>query len=420
MKLLDYIKGNRKGKAAHRTELEAMNDPFLAEALEGFDAVDGRHDEVIARLQGRVTARAAARPKRRLRYWGVAAVVVLFLGLGGVYLGLMRNRPDVLPEVLAEVQSEAPKAASDSTAVIAQAEETRSRAVELEQAAPEAPVLREQEQVTADILNIVQNDEKIVVDETAFADFDAEPEVMMAPAPVAAKEEAVEEDIPYRIAPSVSQATKAEVRVQASRSAGGTNSITGRVVDEHGEPLIGVAVAVKGTSNGAISDMNGAFRIDNVEGTPELVASYLGYEPAQIADYRLDNPVTIAMNEDKQTLEEVVVIGYGTARKRDSQASAEALQGQVAGVELNRQADLPPQPVDGFDSFREYVKRHRIAQAASGRVVLEFRINRRGRPQNIRVKEGLSEEADREAVRLLEGGPDWMPVGQTATVNVDF
>ena len=59
MKFLDYIQGVRRGKGAHRIEHEAMNDPFLSAAIEGYDSVAGNHAERIARMQASVLARTA-------------------------------------------------------------------------------------------------------------------------------------------------------------------------------------------------------------------------------------------------------------------------------------------------------------------------------------------------------------------------
>ena len=65
MKLIDYITGNRKGREARRIEREAMDDPFLHDALEGYDAVPGDPTDAIRRMQRRVTG-AAGKLRRRI------------------------------------------------------------------------------------------------------------------------------------------------------------------------------------------------------------------------------------------------------------------------------------------------------------------------------------------------------------------
>ena len=81
MKLIDYITGNRKGREARRIEREAMDDPFLHDALEGYDAVPGDPGDAIRRMQRRVTG-AAGKLRRRI-YWRAAAALLLSAGAGG-------------------------------------------------------------------------------------------------------------------------------------------------------------------------------------------------------------------------------------------------------------------------------------------------------------------------------------------------
>jgi len=99
-----------------------------------------------------------------------------------------------------------------------------------------------------------------------------------------------------------------------------TNSSQGRVVtgavkDATGEPLLGVNVVVKGTTTGVITDIDGNYSI-RVSGTnPVLTFSYIGFLPQDVTVDR--DVINVTMRDDTQTLDEVVVIGYGTARKRD-------------------------------------------------------------------------------------------------------
>ena len=58
MKLLDYIRGLRKGKEAHRLEKESMKDPFLADAIDGYNQVEGNHEQRIEQLRIQISARS--------------------------------------------------------------------------------------------------------------------------------------------------------------------------------------------------------------------------------------------------------------------------------------------------------------------------------------------------------------------------
>lgn len=127
------------------------------------------------------------------------------------------------------------------------------------------------------------------------------------------------------------------------------SKITGTVVDSSGEPLIGVNVTVKGTTNGTISDMSGNFTI-NESRTVTLVFSYIGNKTKTI-QAKPGEILKVVMEDDSQMLEEVVAIGYGTIKRKDMTGSVgsvgnqelvavpvaspvEAMQGKLAGVRV--------------------------------------------------------------------------------------
>ena len=103
-------------------------------------------------------------------------------------------------------------------------------------------------------------------------------------------------------------------------------NITGTVLDENGQPAIGAFVAVKGTTQtGAITDVNGKFTISVRPGTP-LVVSYIGYKSQTVT---AKSGITIRLETDQKALEEVVVIGYGTAKKKDLTGSISQIDNKL-------------------------------------------------------------------------------------------
>ena len=132
--------------------------------------------------------------------------------------------------------------------------------------------------------------------------------------------------------------------------------ITGRIKDNSGEPIVGVNVVEKGTTNGAITDINGNFSIEVVTGAV-LQISYIGYntQDIKITDKTSYN---IVLKEDVEALDEIVVVGYGTMRKRDLtgavsqlkgdeiadlplRSASDALQGKAAGVTITSTSGTP-------------------------------------------------------------------------------
>ena len=131
--------------------------------------------------------------------------------------------------------------------------------------------------------------------------------------------------------------------------------VTGQVLDTNGEPIIGANVVVKGTTAGTITDLDGNYSLEVPENAT-LVFSYIGMTPQEIP--ATSNSISVVLREDNQVLEEVVVTGYGTTKKRDLvtavssvnadqlkdvpvASAAEALQGKLAGVSVTTTEGSP-------------------------------------------------------------------------------
>lgn len=134
-------------------------------------------------------------------------------------------------------------------------------------------------------------------------------------------------------------------------------TVKGQVVDEKGETIIGANVIVEGTTNGMITDMDGNFSLQCAVGS-NLKISYIGYLPRTIKVTGDTGILKVVLKEDAETLDEVVVVGYGTMKKPDltgSVASVNAdemmkrnpvnlgqgLQGAAAGVSVIRSSGDP-------------------------------------------------------------------------------
>ncbi len=102
--------------------------------------------------------------------------------------------------------------------------------------------------------------------------------------------------------------------------------VTGQILDENGDPMIGATVKLKGTNETAVTDLDGNFSISARKGQ-KLVVSYIGYNPKEI-DINNDN-LKIEMTDNNNTLDEVVVIGYGAVKKKDLTGAVAAVKGEV-------------------------------------------------------------------------------------------
>ena len=134
------------------------------------------------------------------------------------------------------------------------------------------------------------------------------------------------------------------------------NTIQGTVVDQNGEPVIGASVRVKGSRNGTVTDLDGKFTLTGVNGPIEV--SYIGYKTQIIRNAKGGN-LRIALHEDANALDDVVVVGYGQQKKasltsaitqikgdevfkdRSVSSTAVALQGEVPGLTVTRTSTRP-------------------------------------------------------------------------------
>lgn len=128
-------------------------------------------------------------------------------------------------------------------------------------------------------------------------------------------------------------------------------TVTGTVTDNANEPIIGASVVVKGTSIGSMTDVSGKFSLKNVKKGSTIVISYIGYKTQDI-EYNGGSSLKITLLEDSKTLDEVVVVGFGTQKKinltgavatvdkklldsRPVTSVAQALQGAVPGLNIS-------------------------------------------------------------------------------------
>ena len=170
---------------------------------------------------------------------------------------------------------------------------------------------------------------------------------------------------------SPSQA-KAIANSLQSQQNNGKFKITGNVADNNGEPIIGASVVVSGTKNGTVTDIDGNFTLVSNSETPTLNISYVGFDTQNIK-VRPGQTVKVTLKENAQSLEELVVVGYGSQKKvnvigsiatvdsksleaRSASDVSNMLTGQMSGVTITQTSGNPGQDggtirVRGVGSF---------------------------------------------------------------------
>ena len=105
-----------------------------------------------------------------------------------------------------------------------------------------------------------------------------------------------------------------------------TTKVTGTVISaEDDGPIIGASIVVAGTTTGTVTDYNGAFTLDVPSNAKKLIVSYIGMKSVEVAVKPI---IKVTMESDSQNLDEVVVVGYGTQRKKDVTSAISKVGGE--------------------------------------------------------------------------------------------
>ena len=161
-------------------------------------------------------------------------------------------------------------------------------------------------------------------------------------------------------------------------------TVTGTVLDEFGDPMIGATIMQKGTSNGTAADIDGNFEL-SVEPNATLVVSYVGYDPMDVA-VNGQKHLEIVLKENATLLSETVVIGYGTVKKSDATGSV---------------AIVRPDDVDaGISTSAQDL----LVGASPGVVVTTSGGDPSGNA-NIRIRGGSSLSASNDPLIVIDGVP---------------
>ena len=419
MKLLDYIRGLRKGKEAHRLEKESMQDPFLADAMDGYNQVEGNHEQRIEKLRMQVSAHSAKKKNTYAITWSIAACLIIGFGISSYFLFLKKSMTDEVFIAEESVSTKLAEPAAPLTPAIP--------ATPTVPATPQKEIALATTKVKTDSTPVSEITARQANKKDMIAKIQAtsQPQqgVLVATVPVmeeVSEETAALQEVVATMDTFESESDKKMKLAKVATILPQNNMIKGRVTNEKGEPLIGASVTYKGTNIGTITNMNGEFSLVKKDDKKRLTAEYIGYDPVEI---RVDTSRTmlIAMNENKQTLNEVVVVGYGAKKNKKS-----TTLGSVVKVEEQAEKEITPQPVIGKRSYQKYLKENLVRPAdekcaqVKGKVVLTFLVNKEGRPFHIKVKESLCESADKEAIRLIQEGPDWIYGNKLAEVTVKF
>ena len=386
-----YIKGKRKGKEAHNIERAAGHDPFLRDAIDGFDAVEGDHFASIEFLEKQVEALSKPRTRRfqPLFWYSSAATILLLLALW-VFYPTTEKTDYLADENNTSINSDIEVSTNDSV-------ENSVNTLKIEILTNDKPAKQ-----------IAQSKNRNIPYESDLA--------VAKPVVAEKKSDALPDEIdngklviPENTVDAVAQRTDVfgMRTMSASKNAVGMaqiaddNKLRGRVIDENGEPIIGATITFKDTYKSVLTDINGNFVIDVPKNNNRpLVLSYIGYETKEVA---VNEPtIEVKMHADQLALNEVVVVGYGS-QKRTSRV------GSVARVD-NEVRKTPSEPIFGekeFLRFYEVLRTKSICNTRKESLTARFYIDENGNATELQIEKASCDAMAEEFRRIVAQSPAW-------------
>ncbi len=402
-----YKEGRMTKAEMHAFEKATMEDPFLGDALEGFMASDintsaDHLKNISEKIAGKQeeAARVVAMPQRPFKVWRVAAAFILTAGLALMIYKTMTNKVDEQP--------------------MARVEETK----------------RDQQIQTpidtgSSMAGIIPGkDSQEIQKETATANLSSKSnrkdDKQIAPKPK--KENDADRSIALQKNEIESERAKtekvAELKDHNSRevaAAPNTNAyrndrslLRGRVAGSNDQPIQGATVEVNNSRQSVVTDRNGNFSINTNDSVVSARVSSQGYDMANV-QLRANTDNNVRLQQNNAVLDEVVVNGYGAKRNSSLAASTSKIDTNVV------------KPEGGWDIFNEYmvnILRSSIdttsLQLNGQQIELEFSIDKKGSPQNIKVIKSSNIALNKPAINAIKEGVKWTTTDSKKKARVNI
>ncbi|MDB5133603.1 MAG: hypothetical protein JWP37_206 [Mucilaginibacter sp.] len=410
-----YLNGELDARAMYDLERRAQDDPFLMDALEGYEQTGNDQQANLTELSERLHNRAGKKVKRLIpwRTMAVAASLLIFLGAG---LLLFNNNKSlkkekaqtavlVKPEVTEKSVAQAPAPPASSRAA------DTLRAKQYAASSPSkkkfydtarshyAPVAANSNVAVAEPISSASNetlksykadkDSQPSVQEMAVADYKPKKDSVNANMAVAKRVSANSTD--KVLQGKVEGVTTSPSNIMGDRTT--LKTINGVVVGkDDGQPVIGATVKVLGRNFGAVTDVNGKFKLKDVPADQTLAIAYIGYATKHVNINNKDS-LNISLDPSSSQLSEVVVTKSSGVRHPDED---EAVYDSA-------------HPRDGWNNYNEYLKKNAtVTDGLTGKVRVSFTVDGHGNLSNFKVVKSLSKAADQKAIDLVQYGPAWV------------
>jgi len=433
----------------HQLEREALDDPFLMDALEGYEATRKDQQGNLNELADRLQERTAEKRGRVISWkvWSIAASVLVVLTIGGLWLKNSSPTPEKarVAAVVQQTKADKTQAVPLKDTVAAPNQPATHPEALVAQSIKPAPVVKEaiKQPVAQPNDKAVYQQEISATDNKQAATPSATDYAPKQPAPVVlrgVKTEANKTDNTQQLSETVvmgytSQSKKDSLdnvialrkskapktygssalpgKVDGltvipadSKSQAEASRITGIIISKgDGSPVIGAAIRIKGTNKSTVTDTNGKFALSASPVANEtLDIASIGYERKQISA-KVGDSLRVELKDASGSLNEVVVT------KKDSDPTEPILQNA--------------KPETGWSSFKKYLQTNaNLPDGTTGNVNVSFTVGADGSLSDFKIKKSLNAVADQKAIDLIKNGPSWIGNNnhkvETVTVKVKF
>ena len=420
--LEDYLDGKLDAKAMHFVERQALEDPFVAEALEGLKQSPKRK-QTLSILQKQLYDRVSEKPIKR-KLWGIttqrlsiaATATVAFIAVSILFFMRETNRRNaelaahkqggvmVQLDSTRSIASVQPKPKEDTVtqnstkAALIDKAITAAKTGDLAKNTKVKPILERAEQQMAEAKAAkiaTDNSRAKAMSPVGFGNYRPSPvtisEVVVAPAPA----------------------------IGSSKIA-----FSGNVVDQsNGHPVQGAVVKLAGSKNVTATDAKGYFYLpaDSNAKDKDLLINAIGFKELPVAGLQDPNAIKNALSGNK-SLNEIALITGSNGHKKENIAAPKITLRAEQNLDGKSADDITkPIPVSTIN-YSQYLENNNKLYNPKGPeqfVILSFKVKSNGRPTNISVIKSLNKKADAEAKRLIQEGPDWvLPKNGTDLVEI--
>lgn len=408
-----YLSREMPAQERHAMEKAALEDPFLAEALEGYAprpaaGIVPDIEDLKKRLQQKTGSGKTAFLHSRKIWWSAAASVFIVLGGAFTWYWLSPSGNHIAQNK--ETAVAPAKVSRDTTGTPAVADLVTKESSE-EKSAPLSPV-PEKAPPTAPPPP-PQRTKQVPASGSADSRADFNATDRAATAKAAEQAQTIEASEREKSQTGKSQSIPVTAAQSEAPAPAHINIITGKITDHNNIPLPFVNIRPGDTTSDTYSDAGGNFQLKS--GTTSLVANLrsVGFEPKEVVLYAGIPVNTIMLKPDTAQMREVVVSAYGVQKKRALSANDNKSSGEVPGT----------MPADGWKNYDIYLMNNtrspeRGSTPVHGLVDVSFTVNRYGQPSDFKIIRSTCAQCNQEAVRVIKEGPQWKLTGDTDTAKM--